>query len=175
MALGISMRAAPGACAAVSWVRGLFRRARLLGCSAPTAYGPAFAPARRRALQGQGLGARGTTHQSSRRRRNSSYGCRIPAEVSTPGESGFRDRARGDGHQFAPSPRPTETTTTILRRGLGIPLLDEPLEDLVHVHDFESRDRNHDPGVLRDVVQVQVSDQVGLADVRFQIDLVHDH
>ena len=47
---------------------------------------------------------------------------------------------------------PTETTTTILGRGFGIPLLDEPLEDLVHVHDLQRGDRNHDPGVLRDII-----------------------
>jgi len=124
--------------------------------SAPTACGPAFAPARRRALQGQGLGARGPTprHQSSRRCRYPSYGCRIPTEASTTGESRFRDRARVDGHQFAPSPRPAETRLLlqILRRGFGIPLLDEPLEDLVHVYHFERTDGNDDPGVLRDII-----------------------
>ena len=52
--------------------------------------------------------ARRHGYQSSRWCQDPSYGCRIPTEPSTTGESGFRDRARVDGHQFAPSPRPAE-------------------------------------------------------------------
>ena len=79
----------------------------------------------RRALQGQGLGARGPTprHQSSRRCRYSSYGCQTPTEPSTTGESRFHDRAtvprvRTDAVAATP-----QTTNNPYDEGLEFPCL----------------------------------------------------
>ena len=49
----------------------------------------------------------------------------MPTEDSTTGESGFRDRARVDGHQFTPSPRPAETRLLLQSydEGLEFPCL----------------------------------------------------
>ena len=158
MALGISMRAAPGACAAVSWARGRFLRHD----------SSAWLLRRRRTGRPLRLrvGERCRARVSGRAARRHGTSPPVGAGIRRT-DVGSRRRPRRaspvEGRATAPRVGPDAVAVRtrllllqILRRGFGIPLLDEPLEDLVHVHDLQSRDRNDDPGVLRDVVQVQV-------------------
>lgn len=51
-------------------------------------------------------------------------------------------------------------------------LFDQPRDDLVNVDYFQSRDWNHNPRIIRYVIEIQFSYQFGFRHVWIQIDLV---
>ena len=53
--------------------------------------------------------------------------------------------------------------------------LHEPAQDLLNVGLLQGGDRDDEPRVVNDVVQVQLADELGLRDVRRKIDLVRAH
>ena len=54
-------------------------------------------------------------------------------------------------------------------------LLHQPLDDLVDIYESQRRDWDDEPWVVHDVVQVELPNQFGFRDVRFQIDFVGKH